>query len=230
MNGKKIAVLCTTVLLCAAIVLGIVYVNGGFQPKKEAQNPSVPSTSSETTTVATTAATTAAPSTTAATTAKTTSKTTAKSTDKTTTTTAKQTTTTTTVKANTFTVVANQQEHLNAINAERVKNDLSALTMSSALNNAAATRAKELTERLEHVRPDGSSPFTALSENGVGFGYAGENIAAGQWNVSTVMDSWMNSEGHRANILSPNFTQVGVACVYAEGSPYGYYWVQLFVG
>lgn len=56
-----------------------------------------------------------------------------------------------------------------------------------------------------------------------------ENIASGQGSPDEVMNSWMNSEGHRANILSSDFTQVGIACYYDPNTSYKYHWVQLFI-
>jgi len=80
---------------------------------------------------------------------------------------------------------------------------------------------------LSHTRPNGTSCFTVLSELGVGYSASGENIAAGQKTPQAVMESWMNSSGHKANILNPDFTHIGVG--YAEGGNYGTNWVQLFV-
>lgn len=66
-----------------------------------------------------------------------------------------------------------------------------------------------------------------MQQFGIKYSYAGENIAAGQKTASQVMNSWMNSSGHRANILNKNFTQIGVG-FYAGGS-YDTYWVQQFI-
>lgn len=119
---------------------------------------------------------------------------------------------------------------LSLINQERANAGAGALSMNGTVQNAAGIRAVELTSNFSHTRPDGSNCFSALDQNGVGYGAAGENIAAGQSSPQAVVNSWMNSEGHRANILSGNFSQIGIACYYDPNTPYGYYWVQLFIG
>ena len=92
---------------------------------------------------------------------------------------------------------------------------------------AAAARAKELSQRYSHTRPNGSECFTILWHLGIDYGYAGENIAMGQRTPEIVMNDWMNSSGHRANILSENFDYIGVGYTMVDGHPY---WVQLFTG
>ena len=118
------------------------------------------------------------------------------------------------------------QSVLSLVNEERAAEGLSALTLSSGATSAAKVRAKELATLFSHTRPDGSTCFTALDDAGVSYGYAGENIASGYSSASSVMNGWMNSSGHKANILSENYTQIGIACYY-DGSTY--YWVQLFI-
>ena len=120
-------------------------------------------------------------------------------------------------------------EVVRLVNEERAKAGLSPLGVFNNLTAAAQLRAPELITTFEHNRPDGSECFTALSEAGVSNYYtAGENIAAGQRTPAEVVTSWMNSPGHRANILNPSFTHIGVG--YAQGGGYGHYWVQMFVG
>lgn len=119
---------------------------------------------------------------------------------------------------------------LEIVNAERAKEGLPALTMNAQAQAAAKVRAQEITGLFEHTRPNGESCFTALAEAGVSYYTAGENIAAGQWSAESVMESWMNSPGHRANILTPEFTEIGIACYYDPNTLYGYHWVQLFIG
>ncbi len=121
------------------------------------------------------------------------------------------------------------EQVLGIVNARRQEAGLAPLTMNYTLVNAAKVRAVEITQSFSHTRPDGRSCFTAFDEAGVGYSGAGENIAAGQWSPDSVMNSWMNSEGHRANIMDPNFTQIGIACYYSPDSDYGYYWVQCFI-
>ncbi len=115
---------------------------------------------------------------------------------------------------------------VNLVNKERAKIGLSALTSDSAsLMNAANVRAKEQSELFSHTRPDGRSWESVLSQYGIPYRSAGENVAFGQSTPIEVVGAWMNSEGHRANILSGNFSKIGVG-VYRKGSTY--YWSQLF--
>ena len=117
------------------------------------------------------------------------------------------------------------QQVLNLVNIERRKAGVSPLKLSRYLNDAAAIRAEEITQVFSHTRPDGSSCFTVLDKN---YYNVGENIAEGQSTPKEVMNSWMNSPGHRANILKPEFTELGVGYVYDGSSEYKHYWVQLF--
>lgn len=110
------------------------------------------------------------------------------------------------------------------VNAERAKAGLSALKFDAGASRAAQVRATEIRSSFSHTRPNGKSCFTALQEAGVSYRTAGENIASGIQTPEQVVNAWMNSEGHRKNILNPNFTAIGVA--YLEGS----YWAQFFIG
>ena len=109
------------------------------------------------------------------------------------------------------------------VNAERTKQGLSALTIDTKVQQAALVRAKESAQSFSHTRPNGSSFSTALTEAGVSYRRAGENIAYGQSTPQQVMNAWMNSSGHRANILNEDFSRIGVAHA-------GQGWVQLFLG
>ncbi|MCH5194569.1 MAG: hypothetical protein J1F11_11445 [Oscillospiraceae bacterium] len=109
------------------------------------------------------------------------------------------------------------------VNAERRSAGLSALASNGRLNEIAALRAEEITRLFDHTRPDGTVCFTAFTN--ITYSAAGENIAAGQRSAEEVMDDWMNSPGHRANILSDNFGKIGVGCYKYGGM---YYWVQVF--
>ena len=111
------------------------------------------------------------------------------------------------------------------VNAERAKVNLPALTMTTRLNEAALVRAKETVQSFSHTRPNGSSFSTVLKENGISFQGAGENIAWGQRTPEQVVNAWMNSEGHRANILNPRYTSIGVGYYLNGATPY---WAQLF--
>lgn len=116
-------------------------------------------------------------------------------------------------------------EVVRLVNAERAKNGLSALQTDSRVTAAAQTRAGELKSSFSHSRPDGRSCFTALTEAGASYRGAGENIAYGQTTPQAVMNSWMNSSGHRANILSNKYTTIGVGYTVVNGTAY---WTQLF--
>jgi len=120
---------------------------------------------------------------------------------------------------------AYEQQVLDLVNAERAKAGLAPLSWdASNLAPGAAVRAQEIVGYFSHTRPDGTSCFTAIRNPG----RVGENIAAGQRTPQDVMNSWMNSSGHRANILNAGYTKLGVGYVYVPGSPYGSYWVQMF--
>lgn len=112
------------------------------------------------------------------------------------------------------------------VNEERAKAGLSALTVDTGLEAASLVRAQEIVSNFSHTRPDGTSFSTAIREQNVSFRGAGENIAWGQKSPEAVMEAWMNSPGHRANILNENFTRIGVGH-YQNGSGTNY-WVQLF--
>ena len=116
---------------------------------------------------------------------------------------------------------------LKLVNKERAKAGRKALKLDASLNRAAKVRAKEITEVFSHDRPDGSSCFSIMKEMGISYRAVGENIAAGQPTPKEVVHSWMNSEGHRANILSKEFEKLGVGYV-KTGGTYKHYWVQLF--
>ncbi|MFK7691783.1 CAP domain-containing protein [Paenibacillus sp. HJGM_3] len=114
---------------------------------------------------------------------------------------------------------------VNLVNQERAKAGLSALTSDAALTNMAMDKAKDMYNRnyFDHTSPTFGSPFDMMKSYNIPFRYAGENIAKGQRTPQEVMTAWMNSAGHRQNILSPNFTKIGVA--YYNGE-----WVQEFTG
>lgn len=118
-------------------------------------------------------------------------------------------------------------EVVRLVNVERTSRGLSALSSTNAsLNKAAGIRAKEQATVFSHTRPNGSSWDTVLHENSISYRSAGENVAYGQRTPDEVVNAWMNSDGHRANILNESFTQIGVG-VYSNGSTY--YWSQLFI-
>ena len=108
------------------------------------------------------------------------------------------------------------------VNAERAKHGVAPLSADNALMGSADIRAKELVSLFSHSRPDGSDYTTVLPS---GLNAWGENVAMGQTSPEKVMESWMNSSGHRANILSGDFTLIGVGFYESNGQ---YYWVQNF--
>ena len=122
---------------------------------------------------------------------------------------------------------AYEAEVVRLVNAERAKYGLSALSLDKGAANAAHVRAKEIVKSFSHTRPDGRSCFTAASDLGVTYRTAGENIAYGYSTTAKVVEGWMNSEGHRKNILSASFGKIGVGC-YSSGGVY--YWSQFFIG
>ena len=114
---------------------------------------------------------------------------------------------------------------LEIVNEERQKAGLNPLSLHSELNEAAMKRAEEIVDVFSHTRPDGSSCFSVLDQ------YAknravGENIAAGQSDAQEVMMGWMESPGHRANIMKPEYKYIGIGYVYKNGTCH---WVQLFM-
>ena len=112
------------------------------------------------------------------------------------------------------------------VNAERAKAGLSPLTVNKSVAEAAQIRAQEIKGIFSHTRPDGSSFSTALNQTGASYRGAGENIAYGQNTPEAVMNGWMNSSGHKANILNKDFTSIGVGHYKdANGTDY---WTQLF--
>lgn len=111
------------------------------------------------------------------------------------------------------------------INQERKAVGVQAVKADAQLQAAAGKRAQEIAENFDHTRPDGSSCFTILAEYNISYRTCGENIAYGQPNAESVMDSWMNSPGHRSNILNTSFGRVGVGLYQKSGTCY---WVQLF--
>lgn len=110
-------------------------------------------------------------------------------------------------------------------NSARSQNGYAALVEDGALSEATAVRAREIARSFSHTRPSGASFSSALSESGVSYLRAGENIASGQKSASEVVNAWMNSPGHRANILNSSYSRIGSASVNINGT---LYWVQLF--
>ena len=111
---------------------------------------------------------------------------------------------------------------LEILNRERALNGVKPLIMSDDLQRTAQIRVRELFVSFSHTRPNGESCYTAFPQ---GYNWKGENIAMGHKSPEQVMDGWMNSEGHRANILNPKFTHIGIGALCIDGK---YCWVQCF--
>lgn len=120
-------------------------------------------------------------------------------------------------------------EVLKLVNQERAKVGAPALKLHQGLTDAAVIKSKDMADNnyFSHQSPTYGSPFDLLRSRGISYTAAGENIAAGQSSAASVMNSWMNSPGHKANILSTNFTHIGIG-IYKGGS-YGIYHTQLFI-
>ncbi len=115
------------------------------------------------------------------------------------------------------------------VNEERDEAGLSSLTMNSSLCQVAQKKAEDMRDRgyFSHTSPTYGSPFEMMKQFGISYSAAGENIAKGQKTPESVMTAWMNSSGHRANILSISYDQNGVGyCTDASGTTY---WVQMFI-
>lgn len=111
------------------------------------------------------------------------------------------------------------------VNRERSANGLKPLKYSEKLSEAANLRAGEIQTYFSHTRPNGKSCFTAVTDMGIRYRYIGENIAYGQRSPEEVMNGWMNSSGHRANILNVNVEYMGIGVTERNGR---YYWTQFF--
>ena len=118
-------------------------------------------------------------------------------------------------------------EMLTYVNLIRAQNGYESLAMYDALNQAALLRSKEIQTVFDHTRPDGTSCITAIEQYGIPYMTAGENIAWGQPDVPSVLQTWWNSPGHQANMLNPYFQLLGPGVSENNGT---YYWVQLFTG
>ena len=114
------------------------------------------------------------------------------------------------------------------INEERKKNGLQPLVWNSELAGLAEDHCKDMIKRkyFSHYTPEGLSPFDRMNEYGIKYSAAAENLAAGQPTPESVEKAWMQSEGHRSNILNPKLKEAGIA--FERGGEYGIYWAQEF--
>ncbi len=115
------------------------------------------------------------------------------------------------------------------VNAERSKRGLQTLKSNWELARAARYKSQDMVNKkyFSHTSPTYGSPFKMMESFGIRFSAAGENIAYGQKTPAEVMNAWMNSPGHRANILSPSYTNIG--CGLAKTSNGVCYWTQEFI-
>lgn len=138
-------------------------------------------------------------------------------------------TTTPSTTENNSGLTADELEVFNLINAKRTSAGLSALRIDNEVQNVARIKAQDMVDSnyFSHTSPTYGSPFDMMKNFGIKYKAAGENIAGNSSNSGAV-NAWMNSEGHRANILSNNFNYTGIAVV--KSPKYGKIFVQMFIG
>lgn len=122
-----------------------------------------------------------------------------------------------------------QQQILTLVNLERKKANLQPLTLNSQLAQAAQNHTNDMVSKsyFSHTSPSGGTMTSRVNATGYKYSAIGENIAAGSGTATATMTQWMNSPGHRANILNPKFRELGVG--YAQSNDqYRYYWTQVF--
>lgn len=126
-------------------------------------------------------------------------------------------------------LTADEKEVFNLINAKRVANRLAKLAIDDDLQNVARIKAKDMVDNnyFSHNSPKYGTPFEMMKTFGISYKTAGENIAGNSSNEGAV-NAWMNSPGHKANILSNNYNYTGVAVV--KSPKYGKIFVQMFIG
>lgn len=124
-------------------------------------------------------------------------------------------------------VTAFEAEVIRLVNQIRTQNGLKPLTANWELSRVARYKSQDMVENryFSHTSPTYGSPFQMIRAFGLSYRTAGENIAYGYRTPQAVVDAWMNSSGHRANILNASYTQIGVGYV-----PSGHYWTQMFIG
>ena len=120
-----------------------------------------------------------------------------------------------------------EKEVVRLVNEIRVENGLSPLKENWELSRVARYKSQDMADNnyFSHTSPVYGSPFRMITDFGLSYRMAGENIAYGYRTPQSVVDGWMKSSGHRANILNASYTQIGVG--YYAG---GHYWTQMFIG
>ena len=124
------------------------------------------------------------------------------------------------------TVTSYEQEVIRLVNEIRVQNGLKALTYDWELGRVARFKSQDMKDNqyFSHTSPVYGTPFQMIKNFGISYRSAGENIAKGYATPQAVVNGWMNSSGHRANILNASYTHIGVGYV-ASGN----YWTQMFI-
>ena len=124
-------------------------------------------------------------------------------------------------------VLAFENEVIRLVNDQRAKHGLKGLTANWELSRVARYKSQDMVDNryFSHTSPIYGTPFQMIRDFGLSYRTAGENIAYGQRTPQDVVNAWMNSSGHRANILNASYTQIGVG--YASS---GHYWTQMFIG
>lgn len=124
-------------------------------------------------------------------------------------------------------VLSFEKEVVRLVNIERSKKGLKELTYDWELSRVARIKSQDMRDNryFSHTSPVYGSPFQMMKNFGISYRSAGENIARGQATPQAVVSAWMNSSGHRANILNSSFTHIGVGYV-SDGR----YWTQMFIG
>ncbi|WP_240949718.1 MULTISPECIES: SafA/ExsA family spore coat assembly protein [unclassified Psychrobacillus] len=119
-----------------------------------------------------------------------------------------------------------EQDVIKLVNVERANAGLSPLSYDWELGRVAQYKSQDMHDQkyFSHTSPVYGTPFTMMKNFGISYKSAGENIAQGQTTAKAVVNAWMNSEGHRANILNKNYTHIGVGYV-KDGN----YWTQMFI-
>ena len=124
-------------------------------------------------------------------------------------------------------ITSYEQQVIDLVNEQRAKNGLKALTANWELSRVARYKSQDMHDKkyFSHTSPTYGSPFDMMKSFGISYRSAGENIAQGYRTPEAVMNGWMNSSGHRANILNSSYTQIGVGYV-SDGN----YLTQMFIG
>ncbi|PGS54607.1 hypothetical protein COC46_04750 [Bacillus sp. AFS041924] len=139
----------------------------------------------------------------------------------------KPTTPSTETPSNSASLSAYESKVVDLTNAERTKAGLKPFTVNATLSKTARLKSQDMTDKnyFDHNSPTYGSPFDMMKQFGISYNYAAENIAKGQRSPEEVVTAWMNSAGHRANILNPNLNQIGVGYDSRSNA-----WTQQFIG